>query len=68
MERIQTEVVSGRVSADVVAQIERATEETGLTKSQLVARAVEHYTEENPDDISSFYPDGSLAEFVEELC
>ncbi|ELZ12525.1 hypothetical protein C479_03992 [Halovivax asiaticus JCM 14624] len=68
MERIQSEAVSGRVSADVVAQIERATEETDLTKSQLVARAVEYYIEKNPDDISSFYPDGSLAEFVEGLC
>lgn len=68
MERIQTEAVSGRVSADVVAQIERATEETGLTKSRLVARAIEHYIEENPDDISAFYPDGSLAAFVEEFC
>lgn len=68
MERIQTKPVSGRVPADVETRLDRAAEEIGLTKSQLVARAVEHYIEENPDRIEAFYPDDSLAAFVEELC
>lgn len=68
MERIQTEAVSGRVSVDVVAQIGRVTNESNLTKSQPVTRDVKHYLEENPDNISTFYPDDSLAAFVEELC
>ena len=68
MEPIQTKPVSGRVPADVVARLNRAAEETDRTKSQLVARAVEHYIEENPDRIEAFYPDDPFAAFVEELC
>ena len=68
MERIQTKAVSGRVPADVETRLEQATEETGLTKSQLLSRAVEHYIEENPDRIEAFYPDNSFAAFVEGLC
>ncbi|WP_254862265.1 ribbon-helix-helix domain-containing protein [Halovivax gelatinilyticus] len=68
MERIQTKAVSGRVPADVVSRLNRAANETALTKSQLVARSVEHYIEENPDRIEAFYPDDSFAAFVEELC
>lgn len=68
MERIQTEPVSGRVPADAATRLDRAAEETSLTKSQIVARAVEHYIEENPDRIEAFYPDDSFAAFVEELC
>lgn len=68
MERIQTKAVTGRVPADVADRLDRAAEETDCTKSQLVARAVEHYIEENPDRIEAFYPDDSLAAFVEEVC
>ena len=68
MERIQTNAVSGRVPADVTDRLDRAVEETDRTKSQLVARAVEHYVEENPDRIEAFYPDDPFAAFVEGLC
>ncbi|MFC7213709.1 hypothetical protein ACFQO4_06390 [Saliphagus sp. GCM10025334] len=68
MGKPQTKPVSGRVPTDVAQRLERAADETGLTKSKLVARAVEYYVDENPDRIMEFYPDGSLAAFVEELC
>jgi len=60
--------VSGRVPVDVAERLERAVDETDLTKSKLVARAVEYYVDENPDRIREFDPDDSLAAFVEDLC
>lgn len=68
MERIQTTAVCGRVPADVAERLERATGEVDRTKSQLIARAIAYYVEENPDDLRAFYPDDPFAAFVEELC
>ena len=60
--------VSGRVPVDVAERLERAADKTDLTRSKLVARAVEYYVDENPDRIREFDPDDPFAAFVEELC
>lgn len=67
MGETQTKPVSGRVPLDIAERLEQASEKTGLTRSKLVGRAVEYYVDENPDRIREFYPDDSLAAFVEEL-
>ncbi|QSX01007.1 ribbon-helix-helix protein, CopG family [Haloterrigena alkaliphila] len=63
----QSKPVAARVPIDLAERLDRAADENDLTKSKLVARAVEYYVDENPDRIRAFYPDGSLAAFVEEL-
>lgn len=67
MEANRTKPVAGRVSTEIASQLERATEGNDVTTSELVRRAVERYVEDNPDDIPTFYPDDSLAAFVEDL-
>lgn len=63
----QTNSVAGRVLIEQAELLERAADEQDVTKADLVQRAVEHYIERNPDDIPAFYPDDSLAAFVETL-
>lgn len=63
----RTNSVAGRVPIEQAELIEQAADKENVTKSDLVRRAVELYINRNPDDIPAFYPDGSLAAFVETL-
>lgn len=51
-----TEAFATRVPREAADRIERACEQTGRSRSDLVADALEYYVQENPDDIQAFRP------------
>ena len=63
----QTKAVATRLPVEKATLLEQAVDDRNITTSELVRRAIEYYIETNPDKIRTFYPDDSLAAFVEEL-
>jgi len=55
-----TKAFATRLPADEARAIEEALRETGLTKAELLRRAVRYYQRRNPDDIAALYPEGSF--------
>ena len=68
MESRQTNAVAGRGSTEEAELLRQAADEKDVPRSDLVQRAVELYIERNPDEIPAFYPEDSLAAFIETLC
>jgi hypothetical protein len=52
-----TEAFATRLSCEEAELILEAVEQTGLSRSELLARGFRYYLEENPDEIPAFHPD-----------
>jgi len=52
-----TEAFATRLSAAEANRIRKALNQTGLSKSDLIARGVRYYIDENPDGVPAFRPD-----------
>lgn len=63
----KTEAFATRLSAVEAEYIREALNQTGLSRSGLVARGLRYYLEENPDDIPAFRPDESGMDHLEKL-
>ena len=63
----ETEAFATRLSAVEAEHIREALEQTGISRSDLVARGLRYYLEENPDDIPAFRPDKSEMDPIEKL-
>ena len=63
----RTKAVATRLPAEKAALLEQVVDDHNVTTAAVVRRAILHYIETNPDKIRAFYPDDSLAAFVEEL-
>lgn len=56
-----------RLPATEAEQLEAALEETGLSTSELVRRAIRYYISKNPDEFTVLYPENSVSRFMAEL-
>ena len=63
----ETEAFATRLSAVEAEYIHEALDQTGLSRSDIVARGLRYYLEENPDGIPAFRPDESEMGPVEKL-
>ena len=63
----ETEAFATRLSAVEAEHFHEALDQTGLSESDLVARGLRHYLEENPDNIPAFRPDESKMDPLEKL-
>lgn len=63
----QTKAVATRLPAEKAALLEQVVNDHDVTTAAVVRRSITYYIETNPDKIRAFYPDDSLAAFVEEL-
>ena len=63
----ETEAFATRLSAVEAEHIREALNQTGLSRSDLVARGLRYYLEENPDNIPAFRPDKSRMGHLEKL-
>lgn len=53
----ETEAFATRLSAEEAERVRVALDQTGLTKSDLLALGFRYYLEENPDNIPAFRPE-----------
>ena len=60
-----TEAFATRLSAAEAERIHEALDQTGLSKSDLLARGMRYYIDENPDGISAFRPNNYETDLLE---
>jgi len=62
----KSQAFATRLPADEAATVEQALAETNLSKAELLRRSLRYYRRRNPDDIASFYPEGSVERMLAE--
>ena len=62
-----SEAFATRLPVTEAEQLEMAIDETGLTRSAFVRRAISYYVTENPDHIAALHPEDSLERLTREL-
>lgn len=62
-----TKAFATRLPATEAELLQAVVEETDLTRSDIVKRALRHYLADNPDQIRILTPEDSLDRFIREL-
>lgn len=63
----ETEAFATRLPAAEATRVREAIDETDLSKSDLLARALRYYVEQNPDEIPAFRPNAQATGPLEEI-
>ena len=53
----ETEALATRITVEEAEHVREVVEHTSLSKSDLLARALRYYMDENPDEMPAFHPD-----------